>query len=246
MKKLLYAILSLTIFFLLWEFGYRMLGDLVLPPVLDTFKIYLTMIQDPEVLEQMGITMQRLIIGLIGSIILASILGIIAGFIKPIAYMAQPIITIMLGMPSIAWIVLAMIWFGLGDPTVIFVVFIATFPIIFLGSFQGIQTIDKDLEQMADSFNLSLKTKLLNIYFPHIFSYIFPAWLTSIGLSWKIVLMAELISSDNGIGSLLAMARSQIDTTSVMAILMLMVSLLILVERILLEPMKQRFESWRK
>ncbi len=246
MTRFLYTILSLAIFFLLWEFGYQTLGDLVLPPVLDTFKEYISMIQNPEVLEQMLITLKRIFIGLGASILLASILGVVAGFIKPMSYMLQPIVTIMLGMPSIAWIVLAMIWFGMGDPTVIFVVFIATFPIIFLGSFQGMQTIDKDLEQMADSFQLSLKVRLLNIYFPHIFSYIFPAWLTAIGLSWKIVMMAELISSDDGIGSLLAIARSHIDTTSVMATLMLMVSLLILVERLLLEPMKQKFESWRK
>ncbi len=246
MKKLLYSLLSLTIFFLLWEAGYRALGDLVLPPVLDTFSVFFQLLQDPEVLTNMSITMKRIFIGLGASIFLASLMGVLAGFIKPIAYMIQPIITIMLGMPSIAWIVLAMIWFGLGDPTVIFVVFIATFPIIFLGSFAGMQSMDKELITMADSFELSLKTRLLNIYFPHIFSFIFPSWLTAIGLSWKIVIMAELISSDDGMGSLLAMARSHIDTTSVMALLMLMVSLLIVFERVFLDPMKQRLEAWRK
>jgi len=246
MKKLLYATLSLTIFFILWEIGYRSLGDLVLPPVLDTFSMFFKLVQDPEVLQNMAITMKRIFIGLAASIFFASLGGFVAGLVKPISYMLFHIITIMLGMPSIAWIVLAMIWFGMGDPTVIFVVFVATFPIIFLGSFMGMQTIDEELLKMADSFELSLKTKLLNIYFPHIFSFIFPAWLTAIGLSWKIVIMAELISSDDGMGSLLAIARSQIDTTSVMALLMLMVTLLILFERLFLDPMKQRLESWRK
>jgi len=194
----------------------------------------------------MAITMKRIFFGLGLSIFLASVLGVVAGLVKPLSYMLSPIITIMLGMPSIAWIVLAMIWFGMGNPTVIFVVFVATFPIIFLGSFTGMQSIDKELLTMAESFNLSLKTKLLNIYFPHIFSFIFPAWLTAIGLSWKIVMMAELISSDDGMGSLLATARSHIDTTSVMALLMLMVSLLILFERLILDSLKQRLESWRK
>ncbi len=246
MKKLLYSLLSLTIFFLLWEMGYRVLGDLVLPPVLDTFSMFAQLLQDPEVLTNMAITMKRIFIGLGASIFIASLFGVLAGFIKPVAYMIQPIVTIMLGMPSIAWIVLAMIWFGMGDPTVIFVVFVATFPIIFLGSFAGMQSIDRELIIMADSFELSLKTRLINIYFPHIFSFIFPAWLTAIGLSWKIVMMAELISSDDGMGSLLAIARSHIDTTSVMALLMLMVSLLIVLERLLLDPIKQRLESWRK
>jgi len=226
--------------------GYRAFGDLVLPPVLDTFVIFFLYLNDPEVLTNMAITMKRIFLGLSLSIFLASLLGVVAGLVKPISYMLSPIITIMLGMPSIAWIVLAMIWFGMGNSTVIFVVFIATFPIIFLGSFAGMQSIDKELLIMADSFKLSLKTKLLNIYFPHIFSFIFPAWLTAIGLSWKIVIMAELLSSDDGIGSLLAIARSQIDTTSVMALLMLMVSLLIILERVVLDSIKQRLEAWRK
>jgi len=246
MKKLLYSTLSLTIFFILWEMGYRTFGDLVLPPVLDTFSMFFSYLNDPEVLTNMAITMKRIFFGLSLSIFLASVLGVVAGLVKPLSYMLSPIITIMLGMPSIAWIVLAMIWFGMGNPTVIFVVFVATFPIIFLGSFAGMQSVDKELLVMADSFNLSLKTKLLNIYFPHIFSFIFPAWLTAIGLSWKIVIMAELISSDDGIGSLLAMARSHIDTTSVMALLMLMVSLLIVFERVVLNSIKQRLESWRR
>jgi len=246
MKKLLYSLLSLTLFFILWEIGYRAFGDLVLPPVFDTFSVFFTLLQEPEVLENMAITLKRIFLGLGASILAASLLGVMAGLIKPVAYMISPIVRSMLGMPSIAWIVLAMIWFGMGDPTVIFVVFVATFPIVFLGSFAGMQSIDKDLLTMADSFDLSLKTRLLNIYFPHIFSFIFPAWLTAIGLSWKIVIMAELISSDDGMGSLLAIARSHIDTTSVMALLMLMVSLLILFERLVLEQMKQRLESWRK
>ena len=64
-------------------------------------------------------------------------------------------------MPPIVWIVLAMIWFGMGDTTVIFTVFIASFPIVFVGALQGTRTIEGDLKQMADSFNLPFSMKLL-------------------------------------------------------------------------------------
>ena len=246
MKKTLYSLLSLTLFFSLWQLGYKEFGDLVLPSVFDTFQIFLELVANPEVHQQIFITLQRIFFGLLSSMILASLLGVLAGIFEPVSLMVAPLISIMLGMPSIAWIVLAMIWFGMGDPTVIFVVFIATFPIIFLGAFNGTQNVDKNLLEMAQSYKLSFKTQLLSIYFPHIFSYIFPAWLTAIGLSWKIVIMAELISSDDGMGSLLAIARSHIDTASVMALLMLMVTLLIVLERVILEPLKQRIESWRR
>ena len=55
------------------------------------------------------------------------------------------IVTILVGMPPIAWIVLAMIWFGMSDMTVIFTVVVASFPIIFVGALQGTRTLEGDL-----------------------------------------------------------------------------------------------------
>ena len=84
--------------------------------------------------------------------------------------MSRPIVTILVGMPPIAWIVLAMIWFGMSDTTVIFTVVIASFPIVFVGALQGTRTLEGNLKQMADSFNLPFKMKMFDLYFPHIFS----------------------------------------------------------------------------
>jgi len=245
MKKIFFSFLSLGLFFTFWQVGHVYFGELVLPDAYETLKMSLSFFNNSEVLENLALTLQRVFIGLVLVLSIATLFGIVAGSIKPLEYMFSPIVTIMLGMPSIAWIVLAMIWFGMGNGTVVFVIFIALFPIVFLGAFQGVQTIDKKLIDMANSFNISLKSKFINIYLPHIFSYIFPSWLSAIGLSWKIVIMAELLSSDDGMGSLLAIARSQIDTTMVMALLLFMVTLLVFLERVLLEPLKVKFESWR-
>jgi NitT/TauT family transport system permease protein len=245
MKQFFYTLLSLIIFFALWQVGYYQFGELILPSLDDVFLKIIDLLPDDEFLRNLKITLQRIFLGLSSSIILASILGVISGFIKSVAYILQPITIIILGMPVIAWIVLAMIWFGFSDTTIIFIVFIATFPIIFIGAYQGMLTIDNKLIVMADSFKLSLKTKLLNIYLPHLLSYIFPSLLSSIGLSWKIVIMAELMSSDDGIGAILGMAQTQLDTITVMALLIIMISLLLIIERLILNPLKQRLESWR-
>ena len=245
MKKIFYTFLSLGLFFSFWQVGHIYFGELVLPDIFDTLKMCLSFLQNEEVIQNLTLTLKRVFLGLSSVLFIATLFGIISSGIKTVEYMITPIVTIMLGMPSIAWIVLAMMWFGMGEATVVFVIFIALFPVVFLGSFQGMQTVDKKLIDMANSFEISPKNKFLNIYLPHIFSYIFPSWLTAIGLSWKIVIMAELISSDDGMGSLLAISRSQLDTTMVMALLLFMVSFLIILERVFLEPLKRRLESWR-
>ena len=159
--------------------------------------------------------------------------------------MSRPIVTILVGMPPIAWIVLAMIWFGMSDTTVIFTVVIASFPIVFVGALQGTRTLEGNLKQMADSFNLPFKMKMFDLYFPHIFSYIFPAWISALGMAWKIVVMAELLSANDGIGSALAIARSQLDTPTALALVLIMIGSLLLIEYLILEPIKREVEAWR-
>ncbi|MBL0707445.1 MAG: ABC transporter permease [Sulfurimonas sp.] len=239
------SIASILLFIAFWDMGNQIYGDLVLPSPLETFETLYTMLGDKEVLEQIKITLYRASVGFGISLVFGSALGLIAGFFATASMMSRPIVTILVGMPPIAWIVLAMIWFGMGDETVIFTVIVASFPIIFVGALQGTRTLDGDLKEMADSFNLPWHMKFLDIYFPHIFSYVFPAWVSALGMAWKIVVMAELLATSDGIGASLAVARSQLDTPTALALVVIMIGSLMFIEYIVLEPIKREVELWR-
>jgi NitT/TauT family transport system permease protein len=239
------AIASILLFVACWDVGNQVYGDLVLPSPLETFKTLELMLQDEMVWEEINVTIYRAFVGFGISLLFGSILGLLAGFFATASMMSRPIVTILVGMPPIAWIVLAMIWFGMGDETVIFTVFISSFPIIFVGALQGARTLDGDLKQMADSFNFSWKMKFIDVYFPHIFSYVFPAWVSGLGMAWKIVVMAELLATSNGIGASLAVARSQLDTPTALALVTIMIGSLMFIEYIILEPIKREVEQWR-
>ncbi|QFR49979.1 ABC transporter permease [Sulfurimonas lithotrophica] len=239
------SIASLLLFLALWDAGNQLYGDLVLPSPLETFKTLFLMLQDPKVIVEINTTLYRASIGFGLSLLFGSTLGLLAGFFVTASMMSRPIVTFLVGMPPIAWIVLAMIWFGMGDETVIFTVLVASFPIIFVGALQGTRTLDGDLKEMADSFNLPWHMKFLDIYFPHIFSYVFPAWVSGLGMAWKIVVMAELLATSNGIGASLAVARSQLDTPSALALVVIMIGSLMFIEYVILEPIKREVEAWR-
>lgn len=239
------AIASIFLFIACWDFGNQLYGDLILPSPKETFLTLYAMLQTQEVWNEIQITMVRALSGFFISLVLGTVLGLISGLFVTASIMSRPIVTILVGMPPIAWIVLAMIWFGLGDETVIFTVIVASFPIVFVGALQGTRTIEGDLKEMADSFNLPFKMKFFDLYFPHIFSYIFPAWVSALGMSWKIVVMAELLSANDGIGASLAIARSQLETPTALALVVIMISSLLIIEYILLEPIKREVELWR-
>ncbi len=239
------AIASIFLFIATWDMGNQIYGDLVLPSPLETFQTLNLMLQDKEVLAEIDITLYRASVGFGFSLLIGSVLGLLAGFFATASMMSRPIVTILVGMPPIAWIVLAMIWFGMGDETVIFTVIVASFPIIFVGALQGTRTLDGDLKEMATSFNLPWHMKFIDVYFPHIFSYVFPAWVSGLGMAWKIVIMAELLATSDGIGASLAVARSQLDTATALAIVVIMIASLMFIEYIILEPIKREVELWR-
>lgn len=240
------AIASIFLFLALWDFGNQLYGNLILPSPKETFSTLFTMLNDEAVWTDVIITVKRALIGFFVSLLVGSFLGLLAGFFVTASMMSRPIVTILVGMPPIAWIVLAMIWFGMSDTTVIFTVVVASFPIIFIGALQGTRTIEGDINEMADSFKVPFGMKLLDVYFPHIFSYIFPAWVSALGMSWKIVVMAELLSSNDGIGAALAIARSQLDTPTALALVVIMIGSLLLIEYLILEPLKREVELWRE
>jgi len=239
------AIASIFLFIALWDTGNQIYGDLVLPSPLETFQTLALMLQDESVVAEINTTLYRASVGFGISLLIGSVLGLLAGFFVTASMMSRPIVTILVGMPPIAWIVLAMIWFGMGDETVIFTVIVASFPIIFVGALQGTRTLDGDLKEMAESFKLPWHMKFFDVYFPHIFSYVFPAWVSGLGMSWKIVIMAELLATSDGIGASLAVARSQLDTPTALAIVVIMIASLMFIEYIVLEPIKREVELWR-
>lgn len=239
------AVASIFLFIACWEVGSQIYGTFILPSPQETFGTLYALLDDTKFLENLYITLKRALIGFGISVILGTALGLLAGFFVTASIVSRPIVTILMGMPPIAWIVLAMIWFGMGDATVQFTVIVASLPIIFIGALQGTRTLESKFEEMADIFKVPPVMKLFDIYLPHIFSYVFPAWVAALGMAWKIVIMAELLATSDGLGASLAMARSQLDTSAALAIVVAMIALLMFVEYILLEPIKREVEKWR-
>jgi len=239
------AIAAIFLFIAAWDVGNQFYGDMILPSPLDTFANLLKLFEDEAFLQNLSITVDRALVGFALSMGVGTALGLLAGFFVTASITSRPIVTILMGMPPIAWIVLAMIWFGMGDATVEFTVFVASMPIVFIGALQGTRTLEDKFEEMADTFRVPWTMKFIDIYIPHIFSYIFPAWVSALGMAWKIVVMAELLATSDGIGAQLALARSQLDTETALALVVVMVGLLMAVEYIFLEPIKREVEKWR-
>lgn len=229
----------------LWEAASGWYDPLILPGPRAVITALGALWQSGGLTEALGTTAIRALAGFGSAAGVGIMLGSLAGLSRTASLLARPYITVLLGTPPIAWLVLALLWFGAGNGTPIFTVFIACLPLLFASSLQGARTLDGEIKQLAKAFDLPLRMRVQDIYLPHIVSYLVPGIVTALGVSWKVAIMAELLATADGVGAELAITRSQLDTAGTLAWLTASVVLLLTIEYLVLEPIKQRTERWR-
>ena len=148
---------------------------------------------------------------------MAFIVGISAGIFPPIRYILIPIINFIRTIPTIPLILVAIIWFD-NNTVPIFVSMLVIFPIMYDSITNGIINVDQKLIEMSISYNVSLKTQIINLYIPYIKPYIFTGISQSMGITWKSILAAEILALPSlGIGSKLYESHLYLDTVSLFA-----------------------------
>lgn len=241
-----WAMLGLAALVGLWEIGHRTYGDFVLPSPLATFAALGRLGVGGELGPAVLMTTRDALSGFLAATLAGSLLGGLAGRSMPARAMLQPIATILIGVPAIAWVVLSLLWFGGSGLAATFSVAIAAGPVVFAAATQGTRTVDGGLRTMARAFRVPLGARIVDVYLPHVLSYLLPALGTALAMSWKVAVMAELLSGAGGIGDGLAAARAEVDTAKTMAWVVVVVALLLVVDRLVIEPVRRYFETWRR
>lgn len=240
------AAASLLLLLTAWEAVAALYDPLILPDPLTAFAALWAQVEQGAAWPALWATARRALMGLALALGVGSVLGLLAGLSVTASVLSRPLVTVLLGTPPIAWLVLAMLWFGTGDGTPVFTVFVACLPVVFIGALQGTRTLDLHLKDMARAYRLPWRMRLLDVYLPHVAAYLFPAWITALGSSWKVAVMAELLATSDGVGAALAVTRSHLDMGASLAWICAVVGILLLLEYGVLEPIKRELERWRE
>ncbi len=228
-----------------WQAGHEIYGSLVLPSPLETFGTVGALVREPEFARMAQETAMRALAGFVLAVGIGTTLGAVAGYSVATMRLARPIVTVILGVPPIAWLVLALIWFGSSGGSAVMTVVLAALPISFAGGLEGVATRDRAFDAMARSFGAGIWLRFRTTTAPHLVSYLFPAWITTAGSAWKVTVMAELLSNSGGIGGELATARALFDIPRVMALIVVVVGFALFTEFALIQPLRDRLERWR-
>lgn len=239
------SFIGIGLFVLIWHWGALRYNPVILPSPYETVVALVRLFQEGHVVTAAYITGIHALVGFGAATLLGGLLGTIAGSNTMIRQLVWPVVTMLQGIPPIAWIVLAMLWFGMDGGTPIFTVAAATLPIVFIGALEGTQTVDRALLEIAHVFRTPRSTLFADIYVPHLLSYLFPVIVAGLGIAWKVALMSELLASNSGIGAALSVARINLDTAAAMAWIAVAVLLMFTFEYLMLHPLKHYLEPWR-
>lgn len=109
--------------------------------------------------------------------------------------------------PPIAWIPFVILWLGIGSISTLAIVVIASFPLMLMNCYEGIERISFTLQRVANSLPLTKLQRVRMIYLPSILPNIFLGFRQALGLGWMSIIAAEMIGGQEGLGYAIQLSR---------------------------------------
>jgi ABC-type nitrate/sulfonate/bicarbonate transport system permease component len=144
------------------------------------------------------------------------VLGVLLGVARPLSWIFRPVLEVLRPIPGIAWIPLAILWFGIGDSSSYFIVAIACFFPIFISAYIAITSVDRRYLEMARSLGVPRWGQALQVMLPAALPRIMTGLRVGLGVAWMTVIAAELVAARSGLGYMIELNRSLLQTSAVL------------------------------
>jgi sulfonate transport system permease protein len=201
-----------------------------LPSPIQVGQLLLKETSDGSLLYAIGTSMWRLIVGLVIAIVGGLFLGI---FMAKIETVNQTIGSLILGLqsiPSVAWVPLALLWFGPTDAGTIFVVVAGALFAISINTHSGIKNIPPTYIAAGRNMGASGLQLITNVMIPAAFPYLISGFKQGWAYAWRGVIAAEIIFSIAGLGFLLNLGKHDNDISQVAGVLIVIMVIGVLVD----------------
>lgn len=229
----------------LWDWGSVVFGEFMLPAPLEVLRRAWEVILQAQG-NGLDVSIWRMLAGIGASLLLGTLFGLIAGRFETVMAVLKPLMTILLAMPPIIWVVMALFWFGFGHRSVLFTIIVIVAPLTFASAAQGMASVSKQSEELFDAYKTGLLKKVRYLYLPHLTGYMIASVSVAVAMGVKVVIMAELLGANDGVGAQIADARAMLETATVMAYVVLVIACVSLFEYLIIKPLEILFMPWRR
>lgn len=189
----------------------------------------------------------------IGRMVLAAVIGIplgvafgvLAGMNRTLSAYLEPVGVFMNSVSGIAWIPLAIVWFGVGWVTTLFIMLNTIFWLLFFNSMMGVRAVPRVFEQGVQTLGGSRLDIIWQVYLPGAMPSIITGARMSLAFGWRALIAAEMIGGSDGLGFMIFVSAQEFKTEEVFLGVILIALIFLATDRWLLNPLeKWTIERW--
>src|SRR6266478_5842543 len=182
--------------FVIWQLASLYLVSSVLfPPPTVVFKKGLVLARNGVLLEHLSASLQRILAGFVAGSLLGIPVGLAMGSFRPVRKLLEPYTEFLRFIPSVAMITVAVIWFGIGEASKIF--------IVILNTAAGVSAIAPNKLRAAESLGATPAQIFVHVALPATVPYILTGMRLAMANSFTTIVAAELIAANEGLGKML-------------------------------------------
>ncbi len=201
-----------------WELAAQIgwLSSRILPEPLAVAKAAWSLSLSGELWTHLSVSLWRAVSSFMVGGSLGLLLGLLTGSFKRAETLLDTTLQMIRNIPALALIPMVILWFGIGESAKLFLVSLGVFFPIYLNTFHGIRSVDKGLIEMARSYGLNGWPLYRDVILPGALPSILVGVRFSLGLVWVLLIVAETIAAQSGIGYMTMNAREFLQTDVVL------------------------------
>jgi NitT/TauT family transport system permease protein len=190
---------------LLWHVAVIGTGTKIFPSPLDVLR---GLRELPHLIAYVTDSLWRVACGYSAAVLLGVPAGLALGWWQPLARAANPLIQMLRPISPLAWMPLAVIWFGVSNLAPMFLIFLASFFPVVVATMNGVRNVPPMYVQAGRNFGLSTPALIAKVVFPATLPRIVVGLRIAFGVAWLVLVAAEMIAVDSGLGYLIIDARN--------------------------------------
>lgn len=233
-------------FFGIWQVAAAAADSDLLPGPVAVAAVIARQTASGELPFHLAITLARVAASFVVAMTIGGAIGVLMGRSRLVDRLFDFWIILLLNMPALVVIILAYVWMGLVEAAVIVAVALNKIPNVAVTMREGARALDRDYQEMAQSFALGRRARLFHVIMPQLYPFVAASARTGLALIWKIVLVAELLGQSNGVGFQLNLYFQLFDITGILAYAFSFILVIQAVEVFLLQPAERRVNRWRR
>jgi NitT/TauT family transport system permease protein len=192
----------------LWWISVIVSGSLIFPTPWQVVLGMVELAQRGLLLRHVAASLFRVTYGYLLAAILAIVLGVLMGRFQGVYVACNSLVQLLRPISPIAWIPLAILWFGVGDWSPIFLIFLSSFFPMVVETTAGVLTIPRQYIWAAENLGISGFKLLRFVIFPGALPQILTGMRIGLGVAWLVVVAAEMIVVNSGLGYLIINSRN--------------------------------------